>query len=191
MKQLLLTGFGPFLKNEANPTEQIVNALHNQMVGSIKVEGIVLPVVFGDAAQQIIKQLETTTYDAVIMLGLAASRKEITPERIAINCRNGQNDNAGNVYHEVAIVEDGPDGIFTTLPIQQMVNVLKEKSWQATISNSAGTYVCNDTMYLVNLYIKENNLTFPSGFIHVPNATTEEGLQSLIEGILVCIEALE
>ena len=191
MKQLLLTGFGPFLKNETNPTEKIVNVLQHQKIGTFRVEGMVLPVVFGEAAKQIIKQLETNTYDAVIMLGLAASRKEITPERIAINCRNGQNDNAGNVFQEVAIQENGPDGIFSTLPITQMVQLLKEKGLQATISNSAGTYVCNDTMYLVNLYMKENNLTIPSGFIHVPNATTKEELQSLIEGIMVCIEALE
>lgn len=107
--------------------------------------------------------------DAVIMLGQAGGRPQITMEKIAINYRNARIlGNKGNMPKEEKIFPDGPDGIFSSLPVEAM----KEEKVPASMSYSAGTYVCNDLMYSVLHYIKGKGLNTKAGFIHVPFCQT-------------------
>ncbi|MHC0036487.1 pyroglutamyl-peptidase I [Pseudoneobacillus sp. C159] len=165
MKKLLLTGFEPFLGFPINPTEAIVNALDGQEIGGFQVTGLLLPVDYEKAGPKILAAIEELGPDAVVSLGLAAGRAAITPERIAINCRDGEADNTGVALEDAPIVEDGPDGYFSTLPIRKMVNVLNESGYPARISNTAGTYLCNNIMYTV-LHAVDGKI--PAGFIHIP-----------------------
>ncbi|MFP3360708.1 peptidase C15, partial [Planococcus sp. SIMBA_143] len=82
---LLLTGFEPFLEHRHNPTEQIVMELDEEMIGGYEIISRVLPVDYERAAEMLIEYVEQCDPVAVIMLGLAADRTKITPERIAIN----------------------------------------------------------------------------------------------------------
>ncbi|WP_407058452.1 pyroglutamyl-peptidase I family protein [Paracerasibacillus soli] len=50
--------------------------------------------------------------DAIISLGLAAGRKEVTVERIAINCNDGPKDNRGYEPNGEKITEAGPRWLF-------------------------------------------------------------------------------
>ena len=50
----------------------------------------------------------------------------------------------------------------------EIVDVLRDNNIPVRISNSAGTYVCNDLMYGVLEYIKREELRTLAGFIHVP-----------------------
>ncbi|MGB5946965.1 MAG: peptidase C15, partial [Paenisporosarcina sp.] len=87
----------------------------------------------------------------------------------------------------------------STLPIRSMVETLNELGYPAAISNTAGTYLCNNVMYEGLHYINENNLNIPSGFIHIP-ASHELAIQhgnipswsheDLKESIIACISAL-
>jgi pyroglutamyl-peptidase len=165
LKKLLLSGFEPFLGFPINPTEAIVSALDGKEIGGYQVHGVLLPVDFVAAGPKILKVIEEVEPDAVISLGLAAGRATITPERIAINCRDGEPDNNGVALKDAPVVEGGPDGYFSTLPIREIVNVLNESGYPTRISNSAGTYLCNNIMYTV-LHATEKGL--PAGFIHIP-----------------------
>jgi pyroglutamyl-peptidase len=165
VKKLLLTGFEPFLGFPINPTERVVSALGGQVIGDFEVVGLLLPVDYEAAGPRVLEALAEVRPDAVISLGLAAGRATITPERIAINCRDGEADNRGVALEDAPIVENGPDGYFSTLPIRQIVNTLNESSIPARISNSAGTYLCNNIMYTV-LHAVEAKI--PAGFIHIP-----------------------
>lgn len=168
MKKLLLTGFEPFLNHPINPTEEIVLRLDGAQIGEYEVKGVLLPVDFEKAPLAILDAVREVAPDAVLSLGLAAGRTEITPERIAINCRDGEADNSGRAFVDSKIAEEGADGYFSTLPIRMLVDTLQEKGYPARVSNSAGTYLCNNVMYTVLHELKEKQWDIPAGFVHVP-----------------------
>ncbi|MFC4321934.1 pyroglutamyl-peptidase I [Litchfieldia salsa] len=168
MKKLLLTGFVPFLDNPINPTEEIVKALEGQEIGNYEVVGRILPVDFSESAVQLETYMDEVKPDVVMSLGLAAGRTKITPERIAINCRDGAEDNQGVKLQDALIDEDGPAGYFSSLPIRKFVDTLNESGFPATISNTAGTYLCNNVMYAALQKIERENLAMKAGFVHIP-----------------------
>ncbi|PEL07778.1 pyroglutamyl-peptidase I [Bacillus sp. AFS017336] len=168
MNTLLLTGFEPFLNFSINPTEEIVKELDGQVIGSFKIIGKVLPVDFINAGNELLNLFDTYNPSAVVSLGLAGGRSKITPERIAINCNDGAADNKGNKYVNAKIDLEGPDGLFSTLPIQKIVDVLNEHHLPAEISNSAGAYLCNNVMYQMLNELQKLRKQIPSGFIHIP-----------------------
>ncbi|WP_251552305.1 pyroglutamyl-peptidase I [Neobacillus muris] len=166
MKTLLLTGFEPFLEFPINPTEQIVKQLDGLTVGEYQIKGLLLPVTYEEAGQRVLDAIKQVHPDAVISLGLAGGRASITPERIAINCRDGAPDNNGVVLNDAPIYEDGPDGYFSKLPIRKFVETLKDNGYPAEISNTAGTYLCNNVMYTALHALKDQSI--PAGFVHIP-----------------------
>ncbi|HEY4554515.1 MAG TPA: pyroglutamyl-peptidase I [Bacillaceae bacterium] len=168
MKKLLLTGFEPFLDFPVNPTMKIVEELDGERINGYQVVGKIMAVDFSKSGQQILTFFEEVRPNAVISLGLAGGRHKITPERIAINCNDGARDNTGNIPKGEKIIEGGPDGIFSTLPVSAMAEALNEAGYPAEISNTAGTYLCNHVMYQMLYYLQTHSLDVPSGFIHIP-----------------------
>ncbi|BDG47593.1 MULTISPECIES: pyroglutamyl-peptidase I [Parageobacillus] len=200
MKKLLLTGFVPFLEFPINPTEQIAKNLDEKIIGDYQVYGRILPVDFSESAAKCLEYLEQIQPDVVISLGLAAGRTKITPERIAINCKDGGPDNRGMQAQDERIVEDGPAAYFSTLPVRRFVNVLNEKGYPAQISNTAGTYLCNNVMYSVLHKVQSENMPVKAGFVHLP-ASHELAIQKptlpswsqedLQKAVMCMIEALD
>ena len=162
MSKILVTGFEAFDKSALNPSAEIVKALEgDDLVTAI------LPVVFGQASSKLKELIELHKPTAVLCLGLAVGRSEITPERIAINLDDALiADNAGNQPLGQRIIADGPDGYFSTLPIEKMVTSMKAAGIPASISLSAGTFVCNHIFYVLQNYLKDSSVK--SGFMHVP-----------------------
>ena len=162
MSKILVTGFEAFDKSALNPSAEIVKALKgDDLVTAI------LPVVFGQASSQLCELIDLHKPSAVLCLGQAEGRSEMTPERIAINLDNARiADNAGNQPLEQRIMADGPDGHFSTLPIEKMVASMKAAGIPASISLSAGTFVCNHIFYVLQDYLKDSSIK--SGFMHVP-----------------------
>jgi pyroglutamyl-peptidase len=199
MKTLLLTGFEPFLNFPVNPTMQIVEELHGLEIGGYRIHSEVLPVDFKKSGDIVLKHIEAIKPDAVISLGLAGGRSKMTPERIAINVSDGASDNSGNIPIDEVIEEEGADGYFTTLPVREMVNALKEEGLPAEISNSAGTYLCNHVMYRALHFANTELPTMKAGFLHIP-ASHELAIQhgripswsheDLKRGVVKCIEVL-
>jgi pyroglutamyl-peptidase len=162
MSKILVTGFEAFDKSTLNPSAEIVKALKGDDLVSA-----ILPVVFGQASAQLRELIDLHKPSAVLCLGLAVGRSEITPERIAINLENARiADNAGNQPLEQRIMADGPDGHFSTLPLEKMVASMKAAGIPASISLSAGTFVCNHIFYVLQDYLKDSSIK--SGFMHVP-----------------------
>ncbi|WP_026583646.1 pyroglutamyl-peptidase I [Bacillus sp. J33] len=201
MKKLLLTGFEPFLDYPINPTEIIVKELDGKRIGNYEIKGLHLPVDFEQGPKKIVEAAASEKPDAVISLGLAAGRTAITPERIAINCQDGEPDNSGFSPEDKRIEENGPDGYFSTLPIRRMVNSLKESGYPSSISNTAGTYLCNNVMYSVLHELKAAGRNIPAGFVHIPAshalaAASKKSMASwsdadLLKAITIIIEVLD
>ena len=166
--KILLTAFTPFDGESINPALEAMKILPDK-IGKLKVLKLEIPTVFGKSARLVLEAIEQEKPDCVLSIGQAGGRAEITPERIAINIDDARiPDNEGNRPVDWPIVPDGGNAYFSNLPIKAMVEAMKKEEIPASVSNSAGTYVCNHLMYSVLYYIKKNALPIKAGFIHVP-----------------------
>ena len=191
--KVLVTGFQPFGKETTNPSYEAVKLLPENILGAdiIKAE---LPVVFrksGEYAAEIIRREQP---DIVLLVGQAGGRTAMTPERVAINiedCPGGFPDNEGNAPSDEAIVKDGPAAYFSTVPVEKMVQAIEAEGIKATVSNSAGAFVCNDTLYGILHHFAGTRVR--CGFIHVPyipqqgNPSME--LEQIVSGLAAAIAA--
>ncbi|MGB6408848.1 MAG: pyroglutamyl-peptidase I [Planococcus donghaensis] len=200
MRKLLLTGFEPFLEYTVNPTMKVVEALDGKTIGNYQVVGKIMPVDFNSSGEFLLKFIEKENPDAVISLGLAAGRYKITPERIALNIKDGDADNEGNKPVDEPIRQEGEAAYMSTLPVRKMVDHLLTNGLPAEISNTAGAYLCNNVMYEGLHFAKHKKPTLKTGFIHIP-ASHELAIQhgripswsheDLVKGIQICIEVLD
>ena len=166
--KVLITGFDPFGGEKINPAWEAVNALPNEVDG-VEVIKVQIPTVFKKSAQKLFEAIESVKPDAVICVGQAGGRFDFNVERVAINVDDARiPDNEGKQPIDVKIFEDGENAYFTTLPIKAMVEEAKKAGVPASVSNTAGTFVCNHIMYSLLYYINKNKLNIRGGFIHVP-----------------------
>ena len=186
---ILVTGFAPFDGAELNPSYEAVKGLNNISELGKYIETLELPVVFGKAAEILINRISVLKPSAVICVGLAEGRKEITPELIAVNFRNARiPDNEGNQPKYERIILQGQDGIFTRLPIREMLQRMQDAGIPANLSTSAGTYVCNEVMY--RLLHDYNGI---AGFIHVPSSLELGGdmtIREITRALSICIQTV-
>ncbi|MCT1689768.1 pyroglutamyl-peptidase I [Brevibacterium sp. p3-SID960] len=171
---VLVTAFEPFGEHETNPTIAAAEAVARECPGVVTE---VLPVEFEAATARIRELMDEHQPHTVISLGLAAGRTEITPERVAINVMDAPiPDNSGAQPIDEPVVKGGPAAHFLTLPNKAIVQALKDEGIPASLSNTAGTYVCNAVAYAAAEYAARFNDSFSSGgavragFIHVPAA---------------------
>jgi pyroglutamyl-peptidase len=174
VRTVLVTGFERFGPHAANPTEEAVRRLPGTLAGARVVAGV-LPVVYGRCAEAAVALIAEHRPDAVVLTGLAAGRRAVTPERVAINVRDtggteGFADNAGAAPRDEPIIEGGPAGIFATLPNRRIVAELHSAGIPAELSSTAGTFICNETMYAVLHSLSSRGAGAPpAGFVHVPD----------------------
>ena len=162
MTKVLLTGFEPFGTATSNPSGEIVKQISGDNIVTA-----ILPVTYAQSAERLLELIAKHNPDVVICLGQAEGRTQITPEKVAINLDDARlPDNAGVQRSDVKILDDGPDAYFTSLPIKEMVDAAKAVGVPASVSLSAGAFLCNHVFY-----VAQNNFAgtkVRSGFIHVP-----------------------
>lgn len=164
----LVTAFEPFDKEPINPTMLMLERLTKDLDGH-EILKQVLPTTFGESAEIALARIAEVEPDVVLCLGQAGGRAAMTLERVAININDATiPDNAGAQPVDEPIVPDGPAAYFSTLPNKAIVKAMREAGIPAAISNSAGTYVCNQILYAVLHFIAENKLPTKAGFMHVP-----------------------
>lgn len=166
--KLLLTAFDPFDGADVNPALEAVKLVGDSVSG-VEIIKLEVPTVFGKSIDTVVAALEREKPDAVLCIGQAGGRGELTPERVAINIDDARiPDNEGNRPIDTPIFADGAPAYFATLPIKAMTQKIREAGLPAGVSNTAGTFVCNHLMYGL-LYTLEKR--FPGtrgGFMHVP-----------------------
>ena len=168
MTDILVTAFKPFGGDEINPTELILSALPEK-TDDARIVKLLLPVEFEEAPRMAMRTIMRLRPGAVVLMGQAGGRRDITPERVAINVMDASiPDNAGFKPCDMPVEEGAPAAYFSTLPIKTMVEAMRADGLLASVSNSAGTYVCNALMYSVLRGIAERGLDIPAGFVHFP-----------------------
>lgn len=166
--KVLVTGFEPFGGESINPAQMIVEQLPRQITGAQIIKQIV-PCVFGKAIECVQAVMAKEQPDLVVCIGQSGGRDSITPERVAINlCDARIPDNAGNQPIDAPIMADGENAYFSSLPIKAMVAAMAAEGIPAQVSNTAGTYVCNNLMYGVLYHIQKSFPAMRGGFVHVP-----------------------
>ena len=96
------------------------------------------------------------------------------PERVAINVTDARiPDNEGNQPIDEPIFADGDAAYFSNLPVKAMVQEIRNAGYPSTLSNTAGTYICNHVMYGILYYIQKEFPNVRGGFIHVPYAVSQ------------------
>lgn len=166
--KLLLTAFTPFGGEKINPALEAVKLVKKQ-IDNIDIVKLEVPTVFVKSIKVVIEAIEEEKPDFVLCVGQAGGRESITPERIAINIDDARiPDNEGNQPIDIPIFADGEAAYFSNLPVKAMVEEIKKEGLPSSLSNTAGTYVCNHLMYGVLYSINKKYRMIKGGFIHVP-----------------------
>lgn len=196
--KVLITGFDPFGGENINPGLEAVKALPDTIEGA-EVIKLQIPTVFRKSLALIEENIIKHNPDIVISIGQAGGRSGITPERVAINMDDASiEDNEKNQPIDTTIFEDGEAAYFSNLPIKAMVKELHNAGLPASISNTAGTFVCNHVMYGIMYMIDKKYPNMRGGFIHVPYIpqqvinkpnTASMSRADITKGLELCIKA--
>ena len=197
--KILVTGFDPFGGEKVNPALEAVKSLPSEIHGA-EVHWVAIPTVFYQSAEVLEAEIVRYQPDAVLCIGQAGGRASLTPERVAINQDDARiPDNQGNQPIDTPIRLDGQAAYFSTLPIKAMVQAIKEEGLPATVSNTAGTFVCNHLMYQA-LYLADKKFShMRAGFMHIPYMTEQVinkpntasmNLTDIVRGIEAAIGAI-
>ena len=197
--KILVTGFDPFGGEKVNPALEAVKSLPSVIHGA-EIRWVEIPTVFYKSAEILETEIVRYQPDVVLCIGQAGGRASLTPERVAINQDDARiPDNQENQPIDTPIRLDGQAAYFSTLPIKAMVQAIKEVGLPATVSNTAGTFVCNHLMYQA-LYLADKK--FPhmrAGFMHIPYMTEQVinkpntasmNLSDIVKGIEAAIGAI-
>lgn len=166
---VLLTGFEPFGGFTANPSQDVAKALDGRAIGPVVVRGVVLPVDHARAPAIVADLIGETDPVAVVHLGLAAGRARIALERVAVNLMDFDTpDNTGYSARGEPCVPGGPAAYFATLPLAAILERLRGEGIPAYLSNTAGTYLCNQTMFATLHRLATLGHRARAGLVHLP-----------------------
>ena len=186
-RKLLITGFDPFGGASVNPSWMAVSRLPDR-VGEYELCKLEIPTVFGKAARVVLERAGEFGPDVILCVGQAGGRASVTPERIGVNIRDGRIcDNEGNQPRGEFVADDGPAAYFATVPVMKMADAMEQAGIPATVSNSAGAFVCNDVLY--SLLHHYDGTDVRVGFIHVPFVPEQAEPSMPLERIVAALEA--
>lgn len=198
--RILVTGFEPFAGETLNPAFEALSALPDTIAGA-EIIRLRIPTVFETCDAVVEEAIETLAPDVVLCVGQAGGRFDISIERVAINLADGRiPDNAGDQPIDRIIRSSGQNAYFATVPVKAMVERIRSKEIPASVSYSAGTFVCNYIMYCVAHSIATDHPGMRSGFIHVPympsqaigkaSNTPTMSIETMVIAISAAIEAI-
>jgi len=188
---ILVSAFEAFDGDASNITDDVLQAISTDE--SIKEDDdslVTLPVSRADALPTLIDAIAASKPDTIVCLGQANDRSEITVEKLAVNhCCYRIPDNQGEQPDDEPVIVGGPAAYFATLPVNKLVERLNTDGFAASVSYSAGTYVCNSVFYGLMHYIEQSSQPVRGGFIHIPRGSPED-LAELTRAVQLVIHCL-
>lgn len=169
MSVVLVTAFEPFGGEAVNASQEVLSRLDPAGLSGCELRRAVLPVVFGRSAEVLRAAVVEHRPDVVLCLGQANGRADITPEKVAVNFDDARiADNAGERPVDTPVVAGGPAAYFSTLPVGAIVAGLRAKGVPASLSLSAGSFVCNHVFYALMHFLAAERPGVRGGFVHMP-----------------------
>lgn len=201
-KHVLVTGFEPFSSSRINPSEQIVRSLEGHRIAGRTLIARVFPVETRTLHGRLETALREIEPDIVVSLGLASGRTALAIERVAVNVLDFSiPDNAGITCVNEPIVRGGPDARLSNLPVGAIATAWAEREVPGYVSNTAGTYLCNQLLYETLAFAERAEPPLAAGFIHLPSLPAQAiaagpqshpsmSLDLMKKGIEVAIETI-
>ena len=178
----LITGFEAYAGRGTNPAAEVARALDGTRVGPLQVTGVRLPVSLDEAPKRLIELIDKLTPDITLCLGLWPGEPMIRIERLALNRADFEiPDQTGRLPHEELLLPSGPDGLCATIPLQETIQALRDLGIPARLSGTAGTYLCNATMYRMLHHARSCHPKMLGGFMHLPYLPSQ--VTELIEDV--------
>jgi len=167
---VLVTGFEPFGGGSVNPSGLVADALSGRVISGLLVRSGVLPVIFGESGRQVVGLIERWDPAAVVSFGQGGpSQTALKIERLGVNLRDfGIPDNAGHRPGVEPVISEAPAAYFATLPVTAMRDRVRAAGVPCELSNSAGTFLCNEVLFAVLHHLASRAPAPPAGFVHVP-----------------------
>ncbi len=197
---ILVTGFDAFGDNFENPSSLILDELPAK-IENHSITTLQIPTSAHRSKKALKNALSQSEYDALVCIGQAGGRADISLERVAINLDEFRiADNDGEVLSGNKICSEGPDAYLSKLPLKTMVNNIQKHSIPASISYTAGTFVCNHVYYLANYLLSKEDKAGQVVFIHVPFLPRQVAthpdqpsmsLNLMVEAIIAAIEVID
>ena len=163
MDKILITAFNAFGSNSTNPSESLLKSLNEEGVAKL-----LLPTVYGEAEDLLIKTALEEKPKAIVLLGYS---KTANPIRLELFARNRDSEMAKDNHGQVGkrpIIAGAPPKLKTTLPTDEIERVWREHGVTFKTSVNAGGFLCNHVWYVVLYWLASCGLeNTPCGFVHI------------------------
>ncbi len=201
-KHVLITGFEPFGGEKANPSELVARSFEGRLIAGRPIAVRILPVETRNIGTRLQLAINEESPDIVICMGQAGQRTALSVERVAVNVLDfNQPDNVGVMRRNDPIVRGGPDARLSPLPFTEIVAAWGENGIPGYVSNSAGTYICNQALYELLALAEAGSPPIIGGFVHLPylpaqaaalgaERTPSMALELMKRGIEILIETV-
>ncbi|KYH13715.1 pyroglutamyl-peptidase I [Staphylococcus kloosii] len=197
--KILIAAFDPFGGEKVNPALEAIKQLPEQ-IGEHLITKLEIPTVFHESKDVLAEALSQDRYEAVLTIGQAGGRFELTPERVGINIDDARiADNKGNQPIDALIQPQGAPAYFSNMPVKAMTEAIQNAGVPARLSNTAGTFVCNHILYQMGYLQATSYPELLFGFIHVPfipaQVATKQNVPSMsldiiVQGLTAAIKAI-
>ena len=166
---IVLTGFGPFPGIAANASGQLVETLGRVAANRFPKKRIVahvLPTKWDAAPKELAALYRAHTPILMLHFGVSERAKGFQVEAQAHNVQSPFRDAADNLPEHPIVARSGQDKLSAKLPVDLIVSRLKDLSVPASLSQDAGTYLCNAVLYRSLQWAERTGSM--AGFIHMP-----------------------
>ncbi len=168
-KTILVTGFEPYGGRRGNPAAEVAKAFDRSTIGGFVVTAAILPVSHHGLLARLGELIDATRPSIIISLGLAPGEKMIRLERFGLNLLDFEiDDNDGARPADAPIEVDGSTGVRASLPLRAIERAMLDAGIPVRLSSTAGTFLCNATLYGLIRILEKRLPAALGGFIHLP-----------------------
>jgi pyroglutamyl-peptidase len=165
----LVTGFEPYAGGRINPSREIVRALDERRLDGMSIVGRTIPVSYRGLKSALTTLIDELQPAVAISFGLWPGESVIRLERIGINVADFEiADNEGLLAADEHVHDNGVQAHLSTLPLRAIADALLDQGIPARISSTAGTFLCNATLYTLLDQAAARASGALCGFVHVP-----------------------
>jgi pyroglutamyl-peptidase len=191
--RVLITGFGRFPGAPANASGALAKALarrRRSALAGVVLRAEVLPTTWA-VANGFAATLMREDPDIVLMIGLAARRRQVCVEMRAVNRAGGFPDATRRRPGERRLDASGPDTIRARAHPASLVRALRLAGVPARVSRDAGRYICNAQAYGAYGLARTTGRPRLAVFVHIPRPDQGRlSMPALLRGLVALLVAL-
>ena len=172
---ILVTGFGPFPgapRNASGVLAEELATLAARRLPGFTVRAAALPTEWAAAPRELGRLLDEHDPVIAVHFGISRRARGFVVEMRARNATALVRDACGSFPTAGCVVDDGPDEIASTLPVNLIAARLRQLGLPVQISRDAGDYLCNALLYHSLAEVRRRPPGAGSlrrGFIHLPD----------------------